>query len=55
MGLLEKLEEAFDSKDTTVRLCAGYVVSRLTKNMQVARMVASRPKVMKGILDLIDK
>lgn len=55
LGLLEKLEDSFESKDITVRLCAAYVVSRLSKNMQVARMVAARPKIMKGILDLINK
>lgn len=35
MGLLDNLEEALDSPDSTVRLCAAYVVSRLVRNSQV--------------------
>jgi len=55
MGLLDQLDNAFDSEDTTVKLCAAYVVSRLSKNMQVARMVAGRPKIINGLVDLIKK
>lgn len=36
LGLLDNLEEALDSPDGTVRMCAAYVVSRLVRNTQVS-------------------
>jgi len=56
LGVLDKLEEGLEeSQDPTVKLCAAYVVNRLVRNTQVARMVAARPKIVKGVVGMLEE
>lgn len=55
LGVLSKLEEGLQSEDPTVRLCAAYVVNRLVRNAHVARMVAARPVIVQGLVDMLEE
>eukprot|EP00624_Nannochloropsis_granulata_P000006 evm.model.NODE_10003_length_20220_cov_27.836004.6 len=55
LGVLEKLEEGLGSEDATVRLCAAYVVNRMVRNTQVARMVAARPAIVRGVVKMLEE
>jgi hypothetical protein len=55
LGVLDKLEEGLGSKDGTVRLVCSYVVHRLVRNTQVARMVATRPKIVMGVVGMLEE
>ncbi len=53
LGVLEKLEEGLGSAHPTVQLCAAYVLNRLVRNQQVARMVAARPAMVQGLVEMV--
>lgn len=55
LGVLEKLEEGLGSENPTVRLCAAYVVNRMVRNTHVARMVAARPVIVQGIVQMLEE
>lgn len=55
MGVLDKLEEGLESDNSTVRLCAAYVINRLARNTQVARIMSTRPRIMKGLIDICNR
>ena len=55
LGILDSLEGGLASANPTVRLCAAYVVNRLVKNTQVARLVAGRPKIVREVVEILEE
>lgn len=55
MGLIPQLEEALQSEDLMLQQCAAYVVNKLSKNLQCARLLASRPIIIEALVKMCDR
>lgn len=47
--------DAAQEDSSTVRLCAAYCVSRLSRNVRVAQLLAGKPGIVDGLLALLDE